>query len=837
MKRMILAVAAAFAVAAASAAIVSTNNFETSYGDFSTESGYTLSDLVGLVDYDSDQPLASAPAPFSDFGAKYMSLCTGDAMVWRSFTTQSADVYFDSYVKMSPCDDDFAYTSDAKFVVFVDAGNHLCVISGTADDDQTPVTNVLVTTSQITADSWHRLTVCAKSGSVYAFSIYLDGNPSALVAASGSPSEGDSTFYSLTNGETMSEVGMKGVGAIDDLVVRTTAPVLGGSVAATIDGEDFATLEAALAAANGSQVTLTANHSAPVEVSVAGTYVVDAGSYAFGGFCGKNGVAVGSSTIGTVTTCAATAPVALWDGAIAEYNFSTLTRTSGTVTYTLQSNSAHDTVTSSYIELPSANQEAAPTITASAGASYPFGNGNCTVIMKCANMPVAYNGSNRAIITLYNDSNTAMIGIKMKYRDGGFISNGKEYTVGGTQKSVFSANDQVVAMTYSTGDGTSYFVNGELAATASALKFSNFKSPAGISLGGLPVPESTEFHELRNMKIRAVAVFSTKLTDAQIANYAFPSEQHIVVESDSTVAVSQINSAATASELYLHILQGATVTVDEDFAASVVRPIDEGKIVYSGRVPQAGVLNFNALAWKGTVEISNLQPASTDVREPTYPIELQNYGNANSSIRLASIGAEVLKTVYMRGAVTNESKVVLVDAGGTPALRLSDGISNVCTTFREIAGTGAFTNINANIKQGITVNVMTNFTGNFAPKYLTVTFGAAARKGQKLDAQGNWITDNTTVDRIFIDPDAVLSVPAGFQLWAPTAVEFNGPVNFTTSTTNYDGLELFTNVGGTVNFGASAAFTINGQAVGGYKMMKVGNKIVLKKKGAIIHIF
>ncbi len=75
MKHLALTLAMAFAASAASAAIVSTNNFETSYDGFSADGG-DIASLVSLDDYQDGQPSGSAPAPFSDIGSAYMSLDT-----------------------------------------------------------------------------------------------------------------------------------------------------------------------------------------------------------------------------------------------------------------------------------------------------------------------------------------------------------------------------------------------------------------------------------------------------------------------------------------------------------------------------------------------------------------------------------------------------------------------------------------------------------------------------------------------------------------------------------------------------------------------------------------
>ena len=74
---------------------------------------------------------------------------------------------------------------------------------------------------------------------------------------------------------------------------------------------------------------------------------------------------------------------------------------------------------------------------------------------------------------------------------------------------------------------------------------------------------------------------------------------------------------------------------------------------------------------------------------------------------------------------------------------------------------------------------------------MTVTFGTAKRSGR--DSNN---ADTDAQKKLFIDPDAVVSVPAGLRLWAPeNGVVFNGPVNFTTSETDFSRLVLFANIG------------------------------------------
>ena len=95
--------------------------------------------------------------------------------------------------------------------------------------------------------------------------------------------------------------------------------------------------------------------------------------------------------------------------------------------------------------------------------------------------------------------------------------------------------------------------------------------------------------------------------------------------------------------------------------------------------------------------------------------------------------------------------------------------------------------------------------------------------------------DTEYKSKLYIDSDANVSVPAGFALWSPEAVVFNGTVNFTTDANDYNGLGLFTNVGSNVTFGNDARVTINGVEASslGYKVIVNGTNIVLLKRKTV----
>ena len=253
-----------------------------------------------------------------------------------------------------------------------------------------------------------------------------------------------------------------------------------------------------------------------------------------------------------------------------------------------------------------------------------------------------------------------------------------------------------------------------------------------------------------------------------------------------------------------------------------------GTVICTGKLPGG---TYTDVGWAGTVVISNVAPTTKADAQAVglYPFNLQNYGSSNSTIQLTSVGSAQNNTAYLPVATIN-SKVVLVDDGDTPALRLSDGVSGTSTTFRELAGTGTLVQNYNSIYQNITINVMTNFTGTISPSAMWVTFGTTSRSPTYGEGK-----------KLFIDSDAVISVPAGFDLWSPNAIEFNGPVNFTTAS-HTQSLVLFSDVGSNITFGNNMSIRVNGVEVYNYAGMdqsryrvKVdGGNLVLKRKSMAI---
>jgi len=281
----------------------------------------------------------------------------------------------------------------------------------------------------------------------------------------------------------------------------------------------------------------------------------------------------------------------------------------------------------------------------------------------------------------------------------------------------------------------------------------------------------------------------------------------------------------------LRIEEGKTVDVawgktwDFRNVACFGTPSGHGTIAVGGDLAPEGA--FTNAAWMGTLAVTNLAAAK--------PLNIHLLGHSGSTVALSAIGAN---GAYLPRSDVEVGKVVLTDDGNGDALALTDGFSNANTTFSELAGTGTFSQSKASIVQGLTINALTDFTGTLSLNKMTVTFGTAKRRGQKYE-DGGWVSDESTAGKLFVDSDAVLSVPAGFRLWAPTAVVLDGPIDFRTDATDYRDMMLLDNVGTTVTFGPNFAVSINGTSLNlgqgsSYKVVKVADTLVLKRFGSAL---
>ena len=430
----------------------------------------------------------------------------------------------------------------------------------------------------------------------------------------------------------------------------------------------------------------------------------------------------------------ATTPVVVWDGASPTYNFSSLTKTVDDNTYTLNLNEMNSVAADgSYVQIGSENTKAAITITAVNDApsiTNGFGTaGAVTVIMKYVDLPVSA-GSNRALISLLdsqkyqNEDNSVKIGVCDFLGTGYFIWQGKYYnSFAGAN---FAATEQTAALTYSSADGTAFYMDGVGISTNTGVKAAGYTTPCGIALGGVDTDGSTQFFAMTGMKIKAVAVFTSTLTAEEVAAYKFPSEAPISVS-----LVSEINDIfGQEDEIDVILADGATITGDTTFNASTVRFHCEGSfelippegnmavldfsdvtggpvLKYTGFFPTVSGTTFTsnsiptsvseASSWKGTVWVGGAAMAG---------LNPDTYGNGSSTWRLSgcqgyfasgvvncNIAIELendayqyginINNGYSRNSSTSNNRVVINKLKGAGAVWTSAGASTVLINVRD----------------------------------------------------------------------------------------------------------------------------------------------------------
>ena len=284
----------------------------------------------------------------------------------------------------------------------------------------------------------------------------------------------------------------------------------------------------------------------------------------------------------------------------------------------------------------------------------------------------------------------------------------------------------------------------------------------------------------------------------------------ITISDDATVTLASSAQLGASGDNGVYV----NGTLDVTAASFNNKVLGAGAVVCTGKLPSGTYTNA---AWTGTLSLRDIPRQ--------WPLSLNNYASDNSSVEVNGVGAANASSstgeYLANGKVAK--KLVLTDAG----IALTDGISYYISEIGELAGSGTLSQSKNGIFQGVTINVMTNFSGTLNFNEMTVTFGTKTRAGR--DSSQN---DTEYKGKLYIDSDAVLSVPAGFALWSPAAVVIDGTVNFTTDQETYENLTLFTNMGSSISFLANSRITVNGDEIDWTKHQKkiIGTSLVLMKK-------
>ncbi len=537
----------------------------------------------------------------------------------------------------------------------------------------------------------------------------------------------------------------------------------------------------------------------------------------------------------------ATLPVVVWDGAADGYRFNSLSKTVDDNVYTLNLNSQNTAAADgSYLQIGNDFQKAGITLTAV--NAYPtvtnaFGSaGQVSVIIKCSDMNLS-DDVFRGIIGLlayeggyYDGDNNVKIGVMTRNnaKDGvGLLSaifaNGVIYHDFLHNASAYTTDEQLICLTYDSSAGIKVYRNGEPILTDTDAKYGTWMAPAGVVLGGVDLDGSSRAWAQTGMKIKAIAVFDTTLTDEQVAAYQFPSDEPFVGE----VPVSDINAAfGNAAEINVRVDDGSVVIGDTTFNATKVnficdgsfslrppagnaaqfdfsRVTGSGAIVYEGELPAVGgdaftsnsVPSFvaNPAKWTGTVWLKNI--IVTD-------FEVNPYGNASSVVRLTGISGWVRAPGNY--AFTNSVPVELYNEGGTMALDLTNGNSantdnpNRCTVFTRLLGNGRLYANSTADKVVIVVQDASDYAGEIGLNGgKIVAFGETMPKFSELAA-----------GRIYVQGGA--SVTNRFFWWATGGIVVDGEL-----------CAPYLNEGATLGFGGGTTITTTSNGV--FTLTSTGN--------------
>ena len=493
----------------------------------------------------------------------------------------------------------------------------------------------------------------------------------------------------------------------------------------------------------------------------------------------------------------AATPVAVWDGLKSDSNFSSLTRTAGDVTYTMAVNSENAAVSSGgdYITIGSENQKWTVTITAdAAGAFGTTSDSGFTLIALVANAGTS-ESSNRAILNYYSSSQQAGAALAQTPTGCVFpVVNGNAYTgagrvsEAGTLKS--DGTIQTLAMSYGTNPqgGTAFYVNGGEIYQEAAMTSSYFTTPDGVSLGGVASDGSGLLYAMKGMKIYAVAIFTNRLSAAEVSSYTFPS----TFSGNSTV--SAINDMyGTASEINVFLADGAVLTGDTTFNASTVHFYCDGSFAMTAPEGNTATFDFSNVAGtpalvysgalptvSGNVFTSNSIPTFvTDSTRWTGVIWLKNigvedftvnpYGNESSIVRLSTIWGWIRAPGDY--AFTNSVPVELCDEGSSPALNLTNGNSanttnpNRCTVFKKLSGNGTLNGNSSADKVVVVVQDASDFAGGIG-----LNNGKIVVFGETMPAQNSLTAGSIVV----MEGASVTAQPASGTWWATGGIKVDG---------------------------------------------------------------
>lgn len=798
MKRILVALMAAFVASAVFAKVPIQQGFESASGP--SDAGFVPSvgaeDDSQVVTYASGKPSNSlAPYPFAgvdadaSFGSKYLSIDTGDSTLWCANST-TGNVYFDMVAQFQPVTEtSVALSDDAKFAVYLDSNSNVVVVAGNGVYPAT-VTNANVTATTLDPGTWARVTIAAENN---AFSVRINGT---LVSSSGT-----SSFPFLKSGD-ISSVGFTGTGALDDFVARTTDPYFDNTLMiATIggtSGERYASLAAAVADAGEDDVIeLQSNNSESITlaegmifklkcatgVEYTGTVTSYSGYRLVVSEPDANGVVTYSQspykpsininfTSNAANGLTTGADVGLGDYAIPGTSWNNLAGSNGSLSALNAADSTGETFATA----------ASVTITGTRG---PYQCSNLTATSDLRHGYIDENGENptptvtvsgipyekyRVVVYAATDTGGASFGY--------ITINGKNYTY---------VNDALT-------EGTTAWGN------------------AGAQDSAEPIAEGT------NVLVSAVTIGSTLtvvghrgdnargcIAAIQIVEYVPEiTENDLVIRvvNDTTYTVSEAKTLSGT----VYVVGSGTLTLDGsakitaatiDVGPNVTMNVNAdrldattyagvGTVVYDGTVPANTKGWNNSAVWAGTLWIKNtaivgLVPADV--------------ANVSSTVRLTGV------TGYFNSNGNNtfssDGTLDLQDDGNTKAFTVSNGWSlNGITVFAKLTGSGTLTQSNHDIFQRYVFRDVSAFTGTIDIPEGTGELGLSGNRPLRVIIGNSGTIPDTGKGTITI-PSGSTTIAAGATWKAAGGIQVNGTLTVADNMTMPSALTVAS--GGTLN--------------------------------------
>ena len=327
----------------------------------------------------------------------------------------------------------------------------------------------------------------------------------------------------------------------------------------------------------------------------------------------KKLLALIATAVGAVAAFGAT-PLAVWDGANTSLGNFSLTAQNGN---TIQNNA-----------ITIASDATGGVVYTGAASSL----NNCTFIIRCSGLDLA-NANNQYLLSLHQnmlgggngDASWNKVGVSLAANNAavrGIWQNAFYDDNGGSLQVAdpFSAGTDIVVNIQTSGGVFAYEIVTDANTGArtlvkrfghTGLKASqtNYK---GFSLGGKFEKNSTNLSPATGWTISKVAVFGSTLSEAEILEYAFPSDvDTIAVNANTTVsALNALIAASSGSKIILSVADGVEIAVDTAFVASVpVEVASSGTITLSANAqPDASYFSAVSFAVQGALLRSWLTP-------------------------------------------------------------------------------------------------------------------------------------------------------------------------------------------------------------------------------------